>query len=93
MSVVTSALFMAAAAVEDKAFDETKVTPGYEGFIATAVFAAAVILLGFLLVKRIRRSAYRAEVRENIAEELAQQEGDAGKSGSAGAASAGSAGA
>ncbi|MGO2140371.1 MAG: hypothetical protein ACTH30_08140 [Leucobacter sp.] len=62
---------IAIAAREGEEFNADKVTPGPEGFIATAVFAVAVILLGFLLVKRIRRNSYRHEVREEIAAELA----------------------
>lgn len=53
-------------------FDANAVSPGVEGFIFTAIFAAAVIVLGFLLVRRIRRSQYRHEVREEIANELAE---------------------
>ncbi|MGO3147051.1 MAG: hypothetical protein ACTIJ6_05155 [Leucobacter sp.] len=55
-------------------FNADKVTPGPEGFIMTAVFAAAVLVLGFLLVRRIRRSQYRAEARENIAAEIASND-------------------
>lgn len=59
-----------AATKGDTEFDATTVSPGAEGFIATAAFAAAVIALGFLLVSRIRRNNYRHEVREEIAAEL-----------------------
>lgn len=82
MSVVMSALHtvqtatahaaIAIAAQNGQEFDPNKVTPGPEGFIATAVFAAAVITLGFLLVKRLRRNGYRSEIREEIAAELAE---------------------
>ncbi|MGR4009323.1 hypothetical protein [Leucobacter sp. 1207-22] len=58
-------------------FDANAVSPGVEGFLFTALFAAAVIVLGFLLVRRIRRSQYRAEVREDIANELAGGEASA----------------
>lgn len=63
---------MLVAAEGDSSFDPTKVTPGPVGFIMTAVFAAAVIVLGFLLVTRLRRNAYRHEVRESIEVELAE---------------------
>lgn len=79
-SLVADAV-IALAAKDGETFDPDKVTPGPEGFIATAVFAAAVILLGFLLVKRLRRNSYRHEIREDIAAELA----DAGTAGDAGA--------
>lgn len=82
MSVVMSALHtvqvaathaaIAFAATDGEEFNPDKVTPGPEGFIATAVFAAAVIVLGFLLVKRIRRNSYRHEIRDEIAAELAE---------------------
>ncbi len=65
---------IAVAAKDGETFDADKVTPGPEGFIATAVFAAAVIALGFLLVKRLRRNTYRHEIREDIAAELAESE-------------------
>lgn len=61
-------------AEENAEFDPNKVTPGYEGFIFTGIMAAAIIVLGFLLVSRLRRNAYRAEVREQIEEELAEGE-------------------
>lgn len=70
-------------------FDPNKVTPGPAGFIATAAFAAAVILLGFLLVKRLRRNAYRHEIRDEIAAELAAAEGAPGAA-AGGAGGAGS---
>ncbi|WP_416550113.1 hypothetical protein [Leucobacter sp. BZR 635] len=69
MSAVHAAIAVAAKNGEE--FNPDKVTPGPEGFIATAVFAAAVITLGFLLVKRIRRNSYRHEIRDDIAAELA----------------------
>ncbi|RKQ89681.1 hypothetical protein U746_0923 [Mycolicibacterium mucogenicum 261Sha1.1M5] len=83
-SLVADAV-IALAAKDGETFDPDKVTPGPEGFIATAVFAAAVILLGFLLVKRLRRNSYRHEIREDIAAELAEAgtADDAGATGSA----------
>lgn len=61
-------------AENDAQFDPTKVTPGVMGFVVTGVFAVAVIVLGFLLVSRLRRNAYRHEIREDIAQELAERE-------------------
>lgn len=57
----------------DAEFDPTKVSPGVMGFVMTGIFAGAVILLGFLLVKRLRRNAYRHEIREGIEQELAER--------------------
>lgn len=59
----------------DTEFDPTKVSPGVMGFVMTGIFAAAVILLGFALVKRMRRNAYRHEIRESIEQELAERAG------------------
>lgn len=70
-------------AEDDAEFDPTIVSPGVEGFIFTGLMAAAVIVLGLVLVRRLRRNAYRSEVREQIAEELAEREGGAGEPGSA----------
>ena len=93
MSVINTALHgVHAAAINlssllavetDTEFNEDKVTPGAEGFIATAVFALAVLLLGFLLVRRIRRNNFRAEAREVIAAELAERDGGAAPADSA----------
>jgi len=58
-------------AAKDEEFDPNQVSPGVAGFFAVAVLAAALVLLGFSLVSRLRRGRYRAEVREQIAEELA----------------------
>lgn len=60
---------------EEKAeFDPNQVSPGWEGFVFTGLIAAAIIVLGFNLVSRLRRNAYRAEVQEEIARELAEGE-------------------
>lgn len=72
-AVTHQAIAFATAAGEE--FNPDKVTPGPEGFIATAVFAAAVILLGFLLVNRLRRNGYRHEIRDEIAAEIAATDG------------------
>lgn len=50
------------------------VTPGVIGFVFTALFAVAVILLGLDMYRRVRRMQYRAEVQEEIEAELAAQE-------------------
>ena len=73
-----------AAAENDTQFDPTTVSPGTAGFIFSGLLAAAVIVLGFLLVSRLRRNAYRHEVREQIADELASEQ--AGKGPAAGGA-------
>jgi len=49
--------------------DPDTVTPGPIGFLAIAFVGIAVVLLGFDLVRRIRRTTYRAEIQERLAEE------------------------
>lgn len=72
---------IARAAENDAEFDPDIVSPGAVGFLATGVFALAVIFLGVTLVRRLRRNAYRAEARELIAEELAERAEAAGNAG------------
>lgn len=93
--IVPSSVWTAAwrLAEEDTDFDPNIVTPGVEGFLFTALFAAMVIGLGIVLVRRLRRNQYRADAREQIALELAERdaaegttaEGDAAADGSAAA--------
>ncbi|WP_162903624.1 hypothetical protein [Leucobacter sp. wl10] len=64
-------LNIAVRVAEKTKFDPNTVTPGVAGFVFTAILAAGIIVLGFLLVRRLRRSAYRAEARARIADELA----------------------
>ncbi|MCU1438403.1 MAG: hypothetical protein JWP66_1490 [Naasia sp.] len=54
--------------------DETVVTPGVVGFLVWFAVALITVLLIFDMVRRIRRTRYRAEFRERIARE----EADAG---------------
>ncbi|MFT4232836.1 MAG: hypothetical protein QM606_08705 [Leucobacter sp.] len=68
---VLSTLNAAVRVAEEAEFDPDKVTPGVPGFFAFAALGVGIILLGFSLVSRLRRNAYRAEVRDQIAEELA----------------------
>ncbi|TDP89835.1 hypothetical protein EDF62_3133 [Leucobacter luti] len=70
-----SLLGIALGVAEDTEFDPNQVTPGVEGFIFTGLMAALIIGLGFLLVSRLRRNAYRHEVRDQIASELAGPDG------------------
>ncbi len=83
---VASVLSAVGRLAEETEFDPNQVTPGFEGFIFTGLLAAGIIVLGFLLVRRLRRNSYRAEVREQIERELAERDGgDApGESGDAG---------
>ncbi|WP_125100281.1 hypothetical protein [Leucobacter chromiireducens] len=74
MSLMSIALRVAEESTE---FDPNTVSPGVEGFIFTGLMAAGIIGLGFLLVSRLRRNAYRHEVRAQIAEELGESGTDA----------------
>lgn len=61
-------------AATDAPYDEDDVTPGVVGFVFSALFAIAVILLGLDLYRRVRRTNYREQVRQEIAAELAERE-------------------
>ena len=75
MSVLTTLVAMIAfAAEEDAQFDPASVSPGVVGFAVTALFALAIIFLGFDLVRRLRRSKYRHEIGEVLAAEVAERD-------------------
>lgn len=48
------------------------VTPGVWGFVATLAVILVAVLLIIDMVRRIRRVTYRAEVRERLAAEAAE---------------------
>jgi len=48
------------------AVPDVDVTPGVAGFIAIAVIAVLTILLVVDMTRRIRRTRYRAEIRERL---------------------------
>jgi hypothetical protein len=54
--------------------DPNTVTPGPIGFAAIFLVAAATILLGFDMVRRIRRTTYRAEIKQRLEAEIAAKE-------------------
>lgn len=72
-----SGILMAAVrfAEEEPDFDPNTVTPGVIGFIATFLVAAAIVLLVFDMNRRIRRTRYREEIREKLAQERAASDG------------------
>jgi hypothetical protein len=55
---------------------DDKVTPGVIGFFAIFFVAVAVVLLGLDMVRRIRRTTYRAEIQERLKNEQATRNGD-----------------
>lgn len=63
---------------ETPLYNDDDVTPGVVGFVFTALFAVAVILIGLDLYRRVRRVRYREEAREAIAAELAARDADGG---------------
>jgi large-conductance mechanosensitive channel len=76
------ALLPVSAVLADKEpqFDPNSVTPGVIGFVATFVIIALVVLLVTDMVRRVRRTQYRAEVNERLDAEAAallEQERDA----------------
>ncbi|MET1016821.1 MAG: hypothetical protein ABWX76_08390, partial [Leifsonia flava] len=51
------------------------VTPGPAGFFIVALLAAAVFLLIFDMLRRIRRVNYKAEISERLQAELDERDG------------------
>ena len=60
----------------DPDFDPNTVTPGVVGFIVVFLIGAATLLLGFDLVRRIRRTTYRAEITARFEAEIAERDAD-----------------
>jgi hypothetical protein len=55
--------------------DADTVTPGWIGFAITFLVALATVFIAVDMVRRVRRTRYRAEIRERLEAEAA---GDAG---------------
>ncbi|TFD57418.1 hypothetical protein E3T39_14775 [Cryobacterium suzukii] len=60
----------------DPDFDPTTVTPGVVGFVVFFLIAVATLLLCLDVVRRIRRTTYRAEIKERLDAELAERDAD-----------------
>ena len=60
----------------DPDLDPNTVTPGVVGFIVVFLIGAATLLLGFDLVRRIRRTTYRAEITARLEAEIAERDAD-----------------
>ncbi|MDH6236066.1 hypothetical protein [Cryobacterium sp. CG_9.6] len=73
LAVQLGFLFATPAPIE---VDPNTVTPGVVGFFAIAFVAVAVILLGLDMVRRIRRTQYREEIKARLAVELAERDTD-----------------
>lgn len=78
MLVVPAAAVLAG----EEEFDPNTVTPGIWGFVVTFLLMVVVVLLILDMVRRIRRTNYRAQVREQLEAEardaeLAEADGQA----------------
>ncbi|MCU1636207.1 MAG: hypothetical protein JWQ68_1446 [Cryobacterium sp.] len=54
------------------------VTPGPLGFAAIFVVALLTVLLGFDMVRRVRRTTYREEIRKRLEDERAARDAGGG---------------
>lgn len=71
-AVVLAAVPLTSFIAEDaEQFDPDQVSPGVGGFAVIALLAVALFFLGMDLVRRLRRSRYRAEIQADLAEEVA----------------------
>jgi hypothetical protein len=75
VSTITAAL-AATPSPSPSVVPDVDVTPGVVGFIAIALVAIVTILLVVDMTRRIRRTRYRAEVRERLEAELDGTTGD-----------------
>lgn len=55
-----------------KEFDPNSVTPGVIGFVITFLVAAVTVLLLIDMTRRVRRTRYRGEIREQLDAEQAR---------------------
>ena len=61
-----------ATVLAEEEFDPNTVTPGVIGFVITFLVALATVLLVVDMTRRVRRTRYRAEVREQLERERAE---------------------
>jgi flagellar biosynthesis/type III secretory pathway M-ring protein FliF/YscJ len=59
---------------DEEEFDPNSVTPGIWGFVITFLLMVVVVLLVLDMVRRIRRTNYRAQVREQLEAEARDAE-------------------
>ena len=64
------------AATPDPDFDPNTVTPGVVGFLVFFLIALATLLLCLDVVRRIRRTTYRAEIKARLDAEIAARDAD-----------------
>ncbi|MFJ3385185.1 MULTISPECIES: hypothetical protein [unclassified Curtobacterium] len=66
MSTIAAVLAATPSPSPTSAVPDVDVTPGVVGFIAIALVAVVTILLVVDMTRRIRRTRYRAEIRERL---------------------------
>ncbi|TFD24256.1 hypothetical protein [Cryobacterium sp. TMS1-13-1] len=64
------------AATPDPDFDPNTVTPGVVGFLVFFLIALATLVLCLDVVRRIRRTTYRAEIKARLDAEVAARDAD-----------------
>lgn len=74
ISLIT--VVLAVTPTPDPDFDPNTVTPGVIGFVAFFFIAVATLLLCLDVVRRIRRTTYRAQIKERLDAELAERAAD-----------------
>lgn len=68
---------MAATPTPDPDFDPNTVTPGWLGFAAMFLVVVATVFLLIDMVRRVRRTRYRGEIKERLeAERQAAEQSD-----------------
>ncbi|MBT2501375.1 hypothetical protein [Curtobacterium sp. ISL-83] len=72
MSIITAVLAANPSPSPTSVVPDVNVTPGVAGFVAIALVAVATILLLVDMTRRIRRTRYRAEIRERLEADLAE---------------------
>ncbi|WP_104138555.1 MULTISPECIES: hypothetical protein [unclassified Cryobacterium] len=73
---MTSLITVVLAATPDPDFDPNTVTPGVVGFLVFFLIALATLLLCLDVVRRIRRTTYRAEIKARLDAEVAARDAD-----------------
>ena len=74
VSSVMNNVALAATPTPPPDFDPNTVTPGVIGFIVVLLIAVATLLLCLDVVRRIRRTTYRAQIAERLEAEIAARD-------------------
>ena len=76
LSILLAALAATPTPTPPADFDESIVTPGPWGFLIVLFIGVVTILLVLDMMRRIRRTRYREELREQLQQEKADEEKD-----------------